>query len=59
LTFESAWKKRRRSRYGRIPVQLISERDFVTNKRALGRTRDLADAEEVEKILKRRRDPRR
>ncbi len=53
LRFETAWKSRRRARYGRIPIHLLSERDFVTNKRALGRTRDLADAEEVETILKR------
>jgi hypothetical protein len=58
LTFETAWKGRRRAAYGANAIQLLSERDFVRNKRALGRTRDLADAEEIEAILKRRRTRR-
>jgi hypothetical protein len=58
LKFEAAWRGRRRAAYGKIPIQLLSERDFVTNKRALGRTRDLADAEEIEAILKRRKGRR-
>jgi len=55
LTFAAAWKKRRRGRFGKNRIHLMSERDFVRNKRALGRARDLADAEEVESILKGRR----
>lgn len=59
LTFESAWRRRRKAAYGGIAIHLVSERDFVRNKRALGRSRDLADAEEVETMLRGRRRPRR
>jgi len=51
LTFRTAWKNRLRARYGKIPISFLSERDFIRNKRAVGRTRDLADAEEVERLL--------
>jgi len=55
LTFPTAWKNRLRARYGKNPISFLSERDFIRNKRAVGRTRDLADAEEVERLLARRR----
>ena len=55
LTFRTAWKNRLRARYGKNPISFLSERDFIRNKRAVGRTRDLADAEEVERILERKR----
>ena len=53
LSFATAWKNRRRARYESVPISLISERDFIRNKRAVGRTRDLADAEEIERLLSR------
>jgi len=52
FSFATAWKNRRRARYGTVPICLISERDFIRNKRAVGRTRDLADAEEIEQLLR-------
>ena len=52
LSFGTAWKNRRRARYGSAPICLISERDFIRNKRAVGRTKDLADAEEIEQLLR-------
>ena len=55
LTFRTAWKNRLRAHYGKIPISFLSERDFIRNKRAVGRTRDLADAEEVERLLERKR----
>jgi hypothetical protein len=57
VEFADAWKRRRRARYGRIPINLMSERDFVTNKRAVGRPRDLADADDVEALARRKRRP--
>jgi len=56
LAFPRAWKNRLRRRYGSTPVNLISARDMLRNKRALGRPRDVADADELEAIL---RPPRR
>jgi hypothetical protein len=55
LDFPGAWKNRRRVAYGSIPVSLLSAPDLLKNKRALGRARDLADAEELEAHLRQRR----
>jgi hypothetical protein len=52
LAFPEAWRNRRRARYGSLPISVLSARDFVRNKRALGRTKDLADAEEIELLLR-------
>lgn len=47
LGFSTAWKRRKRSRYGEIPISLLAPEDFVRNKRKLGRARDLADIEDL------------
>lgn len=59
LDFSSAWKNRRRAAYGSVPVFLLSASDLLQNKRALGRPRDLADAQELESHLRSRRRIRR
>lgn len=51
VVFATAWRNRRQDRYGGLPISLLSERDFIRNKKAVGRTRDLADVEEVEQLL--------
>jgi hypothetical protein len=56
LDFSSAWKNRRRAKYGKLPIALLSERDFVRNKRSVGRPRDLADASEIDRLLRSRRN---
>jgi hypothetical protein len=60
VAFSTAWQNRRKSRYDTAPISYLSERDFIRNKRAVGRARDLADAEEVERLLesRKRRSPR-
>jgi hypothetical protein len=55
LRFQDVWRRRRRASYGPARIALLSESDFVRNKRKLGRARDIADAEEVEEILRSRR----
>lgn len=55
LEFDAAWKRRRRMTYGSIPIAVISATDLLRNKRVLGRPRDLADVEEIEKVLAPRR----
>ncbi len=54
VVFATAWKNRRQARYGKLSISLLSERDFIRNKKAVGRARDLADAAEVEKLLAQR-----
>jgi hypothetical protein len=53
VTFAEAWKNRQPSSYGDVPVYVIGKDDFVANKRASGRPRDLRD---VETLLEDARD---
>jgi hypothetical protein len=43
LTFQDAWTNRVEIAVGNLRVPIIGRNDFVTNKRATGRDRDLAD----------------
>ena len=43
LTFEDAWKNRVPITIGELTVPVIGRADFVTNKRASGRPKDLSD----------------
>ena len=45
LEFADAWAKRVRRRVDGIDADFIGLDDFITNKRAVGRTKDLADIE--------------
>lgn len=45
ITFVEAWPGRMRRPFGDIDVDFIGRGDFVRNKRATGRARDLADIE--------------
>jgi hypothetical protein len=49
VTFDEAWPRRVSSRYGGVPIALLSIDDLLTNKRAAGRTQDLLDVERLEK----------
>ena len=51
LTFEGAWENRKPILFGDTPLFVISESDFVRNKRSVGRAQDIVDAEEIEAIL--------
>ena len=48
VTFDEAWRGRVASELDGIPVQFIGRDAFLRNKRATGRTKDLADAAELE-----------
>lgn len=45
VSWDEAWAGRVSGRYGNIPVAFIGREQFVINKRATGRLRDLADLE--------------
>ena len=45
LTAAAAWKRRRKARYGRTPIWVLSRADLIMNKRASGRLKDLGDLE--------------
>ena len=47
VSWEHAAAGKVRSRYGRTPIHVISRDDFIANKKALGRRRDLADLEAI------------
>ena len=45
VSWDEAWVGRVAGRYGDTPVYYIGREQFVTNKRATGRTKDVADLE--------------
>jgi len=48
VRFEDAWPRRVAGELDGIPVFFISLEDFLTNKRASGRPKDLVDADAVD-----------
>jgi len=53
ITFEQAYANRKHIVVENVEVPVISLDDLITNKRASGRTQDLADIERLETQLKR------
>jgi hypothetical protein len=45
VTWEQCWAGRQGGLYGDVPVSFIGRVQFIANKRAVGRTKDLADLE--------------
>jgi hypothetical protein len=45
VSWDEAWTGRVTGRYGDTPVYYIGRSQFVANKRAIGRTKDMADLE--------------
>lgn len=50
VEFSDAWNRRVAARLGDAEVWMISRDDLIRNKRATGRTQDLADAEFLERL---------
>lgn len=48
VSWDDAWNGKIESTYGGVRVVVIGREEFLKNKRALGRTRDLADIEALE-----------
>ena len=56
VTFDEAWPARMPAAFADVPVSVLSKRHTIQNKRAAGRTQDLADIERLEgKVLRRRK----
>ena len=49
--FGEAWSGRLSTSYGDQPIWVIGLEDLIRNKKAVGRHRDLADVEELERLL--------
>lgn len=47
LSFEEVWERRVEDVYGNTPTSYISLADLLANKKASGRPKDLADADEL------------
>lgn len=56
VDFATAWRRRRAATFGDVRVSIIGREDFITNKRASGRLKDLADAQRLERQRGRKRD---
>lgn len=48
LTFQDAWSRRIARPFGDVTADVIGLADFILNKRATGRAKDLGDIEVVE-----------
>lgn len=57
VLFEEAWKDRRESRFAGEVIPVLSLRDLIRNKRASGRTQDLADLEALGRLQRAEGDP--
>ena len=47
LTFDEAWPTRSAGLFGELTVDFLGREAFIRNKRATGRTKDLADIEDL------------
>ena len=47
VDWDAAWANREKGRWGNVPVAYLSREDFIANKRASGRFKDLADIESL------------
>ena len=48
LSFADAWPHRVSASFGSVEAHYIGRRDFIANKKATGRSKDIADAESLE-----------
>lgn len=48
VEFAPAWERRTEADFEGVRIPVIGREDFLANKRALGRTKDLADAERLD-----------
>lgn len=51
VDFADAWPNRVETKFGDVTVPVLGIDELIENKRATGRTRDLADVEELEALL--------
>jgi hypothetical protein len=50
MRFSTAWKKRRKSTYGDVRINILGKSDLIRSKMIAGRPRDLLDASELKKL---------
>ena len=50
VEFDAAWAHRVESRYGDQPIRILGKAELIQNKRATGRTQDLADLEALRRM---------
>jgi hypothetical protein len=50
VSFEEAWPERQEWTVDGLEFPVISRRHLIVNKRTVGRTKDLADVEELDKV---------
>lgn len=50
MSFDQAWRNRVETVVDGVTVPFISKADLIGNKQQVGRLRDLADVEELERI---------
>jgi hypothetical protein len=51
VSFESAWKKKTKGKYGDTSCFFISKEDLIRNKQGIGRAQDIADVIKLKKTV--------
>lgn len=52
VDFKDAWKNRRRTKYGKTPINIIGPKEIVKAKKMAGRPQDKLDLEQLKKSKK-------
>jgi hypothetical protein len=48
VTWEKAFKGRKKGKYGNVPVSYLGRKELIENKKATGRPKDLADIDALD-----------
>lgn len=53
VTFQTAWKNRKKTKYGKTPIHILSLEDVTKTKKKAARPQDLLDLQKLKNIQKR------
>jgi len=53
LEFKAAWKRRKRAKYGKVPISIIGVDDLIASKEASGRDGDIRDVKKLKRARRR------
>jgi len=52
VQFFTAWQNKVKAKYGDTPIHIISVKDFLRNKRIVGRPQDISDVYQLQNAVK-------
>ena len=54
LNFNSAWRGRKRSKYGTVPINILGLKELIKSKKRMARKQDLLDLDKLSAMLKKK-----